>query len=326
MNKNNLILNQSSNFTVECIGEVDDYVYDIEVDDNHNFFGNDILVHNSVYVDMDPLMQMYIERNPDSTIEQRVNKADELHNKLIQPAIDNAYQELHRYMNSLEHLMFMDREIIASSAFWTAKKKYAAVVWDSEGDRVYDDTGHLSHKLKVMGLETQKSSTPPFAQKALKKAIEIMLTKEETDLHEYVKKVEEEYKNQPLDQIAQISSVNGIEKYIDTNLWVPLKGAGQNHKAACVYNKLQKNHPDLEPIKSGDKIYMLRLQMPNCVGEVFGWPTGTKPPKEFNLNLTEMMDLNMMIEKGFEAPLKLMAESIGWQYKKKPSLSSLFEI
>lgn len=281
---------------------------------------------DSVYVDIDQLMQMYIDRNPDSSIEQRVNKADELHNKLIQPAIDNAYQDLHKYMNSLEHLMFMDREIIASSAFWTAKKKYAAVVWDSEGDRVYDDTGHLTYKLKVMGLETQKSSTPPFAQKALKKAIEIMLTKDESDLQKYVKKVKEEYRSQPLDQIAQISSVNGFDKYIDTNLWVTLKGAGQNHKAAAAYNKLQQYHKDLEPIKSGDKIYMLRLTMPNTVGEVFGWPTGTKPPKEFNLDLENMMDLNTMIEKGFDAPLKLMAEAIGWQHEKKASLISLFEI
>ena len=29
----------------------DEYVYDIEVDDTHTFFGNDILVHNSIYVE-----------------------------------------------------------------------------------------------------------------------------------------------------------------------------------------------------------------------------------------------------------------------------------
>lgn len=326
MKNNNLILEKSSNFEIECIGEIEEYVYDIEVEDNHNFFGNDILVHNSCYVNFDPLMSLYINKNPESTIEQRVNKADELHNKLIQPYIDDGYKELHLYMNSLEHLMFMDREIIASSAFWVAKKKYAAVVWDSEGDRLYDDKGHLSYKLKIMGLETQKSSTPPYAQKCLKKAIEIMLTKEESDLHKYVKKVKEDYPNQDLDQIAQISSVNGIDKYIDTKTWTTLKGAGQNHKAAAAYNKLQAKFKDVEPVKSGDKIYLLRLTVPNHIGEVFGWPTGTKPPAEFNLDLRKMMDLPKIIEKGFEAPLRLMTNAIGWQPEKKSSLSDLFEI
>lgn len=281
---------------------------------------------DSCYINFDPLMQLYITKNPNSTIEARVNKADELHQKLIQPAIDTSYKNLHLYMNSLEHLMFMDREIIASSAFWVAKKKYAAVVWDSEGDRVYDDKGHLSFKLKIMGLETQKSSTPAFAQKCLKEAVKIMLTGEESDLHKYVKKVKEEYKNQDLDQIAQISSVNGFDKYIDTNNWVTLKGAGQNHKAACAYNKLQSKFSDVEPVKSGDKIYILKLITPNHIGEVFGWPTGTKPPAEFNLDLKNMMDLPTIIDKGFMQPLTLMTNAIGWQPEKKVSLTDLFEI
>ena len=35
---------------IEQVDYKDDYVYDIEVDDNsHTFIGNDILVHNSVY-------------------------------------------------------------------------------------------------------------------------------------------------------------------------------------------------------------------------------------------------------------------------------------
>lgn len=326
MNENNLILNQTSNFIVECIGEVEDYVYDIEVDDNHNFFGNDILVHNSAYFEIDDFMKEYIRRNPNSSNENRVNKANEFIEKFIQPAINNSCLDLHNYMNSLEHLMFMDREIIASSAFWTAKKKYAACVWDSEGDRVYDDNGHLTYKLKIMGLETQKSSTPPFAQKSLKKAIEIILTKDEQTLQEYVKKVKKDYELQDFDQIAQISSVNNFDKYIDTNNWIPLKGAGQNHKAACSFNKLKVNFKDLEPIKPGDKIYMLRLRQPNNIGEVFGWPTGTKPPKEFKLDLRNMIDLPTMIDKGFLDPLNIITNAISWESEKKASLNDLFDI
>nr|YP_007013560.1 putative intein [Aeromonas phage Aes508] len=34
-------------FEIEDLGVMEIDVYDIEVDGNHNFFGNDILVHNS---------------------------------------------------------------------------------------------------------------------------------------------------------------------------------------------------------------------------------------------------------------------------------------
>ena len=43
----------------EMIGEFEDeYVYDIEVaDDTHTFIGNNILVHNSLYITFTPMME-----------------------------------------------------------------------------------------------------------------------------------------------------------------------------------------------------------------------------------------------------------------------------
>ena len=42
----------------EMIGEFEDeYVYDIEVDDDtHTFIGNNILVHNSLYISFSPMV------------------------------------------------------------------------------------------------------------------------------------------------------------------------------------------------------------------------------------------------------------------------------
>ena len=50
--------------------------------------------------------------------------------------------------------MFMKRENIADRGIWTAKKRYILNVWDSEGVR-YEEP-----KLKMMGIEAVKSSTP----------------------------------------------------------------------------------------------------------------------------------------------------------------------
>jgi len=45
--------------TIECIGDFDDeYVYDIEVDDDtHTFIANDILVHNSIYMKFEEVIE-----------------------------------------------------------------------------------------------------------------------------------------------------------------------------------------------------------------------------------------------------------------------------
>lgn len=49
---------KEKNYKIESIAEIeqlddfeDEYVYDVEVDDCHNFFANDVLVHNSIYVE-----------------------------------------------------------------------------------------------------------------------------------------------------------------------------------------------------------------------------------------------------------------------------------
>ena len=58
------------------------------------------------------------------------------------------------YVNAYEQKMFMKRENIADRGIWTAKKRYILNVWDSEGVR------YAEPKLKMMGIEAVKSSTP----------------------------------------------------------------------------------------------------------------------------------------------------------------------
>ena len=48
---------ECEDFKLECLGEIEDFVYDIEVEGNHNFFANGILVHNSIYVTLDPFAE-----------------------------------------------------------------------------------------------------------------------------------------------------------------------------------------------------------------------------------------------------------------------------
>ncbi len=50
-------LNFSKDFKIEDLGECELDVYDIETEDNHNFVANNIVVHNSTYFDMSPVIK-----------------------------------------------------------------------------------------------------------------------------------------------------------------------------------------------------------------------------------------------------------------------------
>ena len=56
----------------------------------------------------------------------------------------------------------MGREVIANRGIWTAKKRYILNVHDNEGVR------YTNPHLKIMGIETIKSSTPAICRQALK--------------------------------------------------------------------------------------------------------------------------------------------------------------
>ena len=68
--------------------------------------------------------------------------------------VEFLYQELADYTNAYEQKMVMGREVIADKGIWTAKKRYILNVHNSEGVQ------YAQPKLKIMGIEAIKSSTP----------------------------------------------------------------------------------------------------------------------------------------------------------------------
>ena len=67
----------------------------------------------------------------------------------------------------------MKRENIANKGIWTAKKRYILNVWDSEGVR------YEKPKLKIMGLEAVKSSTPAACRVAIRECMKVIMNKDE---------------------------------------------------------------------------------------------------------------------------------------------------
>ena len=83
----------------------------------------------------------------------------------------------------------MKRENIADRGIWTAKKRYILNVWDSEGVR-YEEP-----KLKIMGIEAIKSSTPAPCRKMIKDALKLDMSGTEDEVIDYIEKSRTEFKS-----------------------------------------------------------------------------------------------------------------------------------
>ena len=148
----------------------------------------------------------------------------------------------------------MKRECIADKGIWTCKKRYMLNVLDEEGFVLKEP------KLKIMGIEAVKSSTTEVCRVAIKEAIKIVMNKEETDLHNYIAKFREEYKQYEPERIAFISC-NNLRKYFSPSD-IFIKGTTIHIKGSLIYNYHLKNQ-NLDYkylIQEGDKIKFILLK------------------------------------------------------------------
>ncbi|QAY01223.1 core DNA polymerase of replisome [Aeromonas phage ZPAH1] len=287
---------------------------------------------DSQYVRADGIVKLLAKKRGveigDVPVIEWVDLLDRFAKEKVEPYIDASYRELKDYMNYFDHKLFMDREVIATRGFWTKKKRYALSVWDNEGKRKIDEHGNVVPKLKIMGIETRRSSTPPFASEQLETAIDIILTQTETDLHNHVEKVRDEYSKQDYRRIAQVSSANNIEKNHEN--FTPVSGCPGHVRAAINYNKichdLTEKGSYVDPIRSGEKIQYAMLKVPNKFHiETIAWPSGDKIPEDFGIIPEKDIDFVGMYCKHFQKPLQAICDAVCWTQEKTTSLEDLFD-
>ena len=274
---------------------------------------------DSVYVVFDELVNK-VYSNGENT-EKIVAFLDSVAKNKIEPFMDKSYQELHQYVNSYEQKMQMAREVIADKGIWTAKKRYVLNVHNSEGVQ------YKQAKLKVMGLEVVKSSTPAPVRAKLKEALSIIMNGNEKELNTFIQTFREDFMNLSPEEIAYPRSVNGLDKFADTNQMFA-KGAPIHCKGAILYNHLIKKNRlsrKYPYIQEGDKIKFINLKQPNLY-QCSAFSFITNLPKE--LDLHKMIDYDTQFEKSFIDPLNVIVSTIGWvvdkSYGTQGSLEDFF--
>jgi len=271
---------------------------------------------DSIYVSLEGLVnKVFGEKDVD--VNAVVSFLDKASQGKIVPYIGSCYEDLAEYMNAYSQKMNMTREIIADKGIWTTKKRYALNVYDSEGVR------YSQPKLKMMGLETVKSSTPAICRTRMTEAIKLMMNGTQEDMYEFVSKFRSEFNSLPLEDIAFPRGVNGVDKY-DDGRGMCIKGTPIHVRGSLLYNRLLNTHALTKKypiIHNGDKIKFVYLNEPNPVTEFVISVVG-KLPDEFCLD--EYIDYDLQFEKAFLDPLTSMLDHMGWKPKEESTLNDFF--
>ena len=271
---------------------------------------------DSVYICMDDLVkQVYGDDIEDKT--KVINFLDKVCAEQMEKIIDKSYDKLKDYVNAFDQKMVMKRENLADKALWTAKKRYIMNVYDSEGVR-YEEP-----KLKMMGIEAIRSSTPSACKDKMKHIFKIIMNGTEDDVITYIDDFRKEFMTLGAEEIFFPRSVRGLEKYHDSaNLYK--KGSPVHVKAALLYNKLLKDKKltnDYPVIKDGEKIKFAYLKKQNMVGGDAIGIMNQLPPE---LELEAYIDYDKMFEKSFVEPMRTILDAVGWHTEKVSTLESFF--
>ena len=292
-----------SDFEIGDIGVQEEEVYDIEVEDNHNFFGNDILLHNSVYYTVEPFVNKYLETHPNADTQELTDFCLELAEKVVQPVIDASVDLIAKRCNAQDKSRMAAKvEVVCDVMINCAKKKYFARVRDSEGVRYPPDDPHI----KRMGLELAKSTTPKWVKDTISQAIPILFDGNESELRAWIDSVKGQYVNASVADIAQIGRTNNLDYKLGDKS-IPI-GA----RMAIIYNEfIKKNNLEgsFNPIGVGDKFMYVRLVKNNPFNTDAIAFTGEAFADKYLLGY---IDYDAMFEKTFLSALSLMCECMGY--------------
>ena len=271
---------------------------------------------DSIYLNLGPLVNKVY--SGEKEVNQVISFMDKVCEDKIQPFIDASYQNLASYVHAYDQKMQMKREALADKGIWTAKKRYILNIYNNEGVQ------YKEPKMKVMGLEMIKSSTPAAIREKMRESIKIMMQGTEEDIHAFIADFKETFKQLPPEDISFPRGMNGLKEYSDS-VSLYKKGTPIHVKGAILYNarlkalKLEKKYP---LIQEGEKIKFTYLKMPNPIKDtVISYPS--RLPQEFGLQ--QFIDYDVQFSKAFLEPIKVVLDCMNWSTEKINTLESFFE-
>jgi DNA polymerase elongation subunit (family B) len=268
---------------------------------------------DSVYINFGPM----VEQMGLTDKAQTVRVLDEIAEKKFVPVIEKAYEELSTYMDSYENKMVMGREVIADVGVWTAKKRYILNVHNSEGVQ------YTTPKLKIMGIEAVKSSTPASCRDALKGLFKVMMTGTEKDAQTAIQLFRQHFNSLQPHEVAFPRGVSDIGKWKDRDT-IYKTGTPIHVRGALLYNRILEEKgltKKYSLINDGDKIKFIYLDPKNPIREnIIAFPDYL--PEDFGLE--KFIDHKKQFDKAFLAVVRPVLEAMNWKEEETVSLEDFF--
>jgi len=265
---------------------------------------------DSLYVNFGPLVKKLSPTNP-------VFFLDKICKEHFEPVLQKAYEKLFQNMNAHKNRMVMAREGISDSGIWTAKKRYILNVHNNEGIQ------YKEPKLKIMGIEAIKSSTPEIVRDKFKKAFNLIISGSQQETQKFIQDFRNEFKTLSPEQVAFPRRVSNITDWYDHKT-IYKKSCPIHVRGSLLFNKhlkFNKLQNKYELITNGNRIKFCYLKLPNPIKEnVIAFQNAL--PKE--LKLHNYIDYDLQFDKTFIEPLNLILHSIGWTAEEQATLEDFF--
>jgi len=172
----------------KLLGTNEDYIIAIDTD--------------SLYVKMQGLINKFNPKDP-------VKFIDRISSHHFEAVLTRAYQALAEKMNVYENRMEMAREVIADKGIWVAKKRYILNVHNNEGVQ------YTTPKLKIMGIEAVKSSTPQICRDKFKEIFRVIIDDGEQATQKFIREFKKEFAQLPPEDVSFPRGVSDVEKWED---------------------------------------------------------------------------------------------------------------
>ncbi len=265
---------------------------------------------DSLYINFGPFVDKLKPNDP-------VKALDKICAEHFEKVLEKAYDKLFNQMNAYTNRMVMEREAIADRGIWTAKKRYLLNVHNNEGVQ------YAEPKLKIMGIEAIKSSTPQVVRDKFMQSFKIIMSGSEEKTRKFIADFKKEFKSLPPEDISFPRGVSDIMKWSDRNT-IYKKGTPIHVRGSLLYNNQIKDKAlgkKYALIQNGEKIKFCYLKMPNPLKEnVISFPDYI--PSE--LNLHRYVNYDVQFEKTFVEPITPILDAIGWSVEERSSLEDFF--
>jgi DNA polymerase elongation subunit (family B) len=285
----------NSKFNARCKTKDRDYVIYIDTD--------------SLYLDIDSLARHEnvsdVKPFAVKTITDIANELNELY-KVMMPSM----------FNSVDNRIKIAPDVVAKSAFWIVKKRYA--MWKVYNMELNKDVDAV----EIKGLDVVRSSYPKKFRDFMSSVLtDILRGTSNKELNKKVADFKVSMKDFNLEDVAKNTSVNFVSKKktdynpVTRDPFNFIKGSPAQCKAALAYNDTLKKFDlvETEPIMSGGKIKWVYLKNNPFGLEGLAFKDDGTDPKTVMDFITKYIDRTAIWNAELEKKLTAFYEALKWE-------------